>query len=91
MVPKPSAPSFSLKAGKGRITVSWKGVSGATGYRIYRASAKNGKFVLVKDSHGKARRYANAELRSKKLRAYRVVNGKKIYSNYTKVKSIKTK
>lgn len=95
-VPKLSAPSFSLKAGKGRITVSWKGVSGATGYRIYRATAKNGKFVLVKDSRGKARSRTSAGLRSKKtyyykLRAYRIVSGKKIYSNYTKVKSIKTK
>lgn len=94
--PKPAALSFSLKAGKGRITASWKSVSGATGYRIYRASAKNGKFVLVKDSRGKAKSYTSTKLQNKKtyyyrLRAYRVMDGKKIYSNYTKVKNIQTK
>ena len=94
--PKPFAPSFSLKAGRGRITASWKGVSGATGYRIYRASAKNGKFTVIKDSRGKARSYTSAKLRSRKtyyykMRAYRVVDGKKIYSNYTRVKAIRTK
>ena len=94
--PKPSAPSFSLKAGRGRITASWKGVSGATGYRIYRASAKNGKFSVIRDSCGRAGSYTSTRLRSRKtyyykMRAYRVVDGKKIYSSYTKVKTIKTK
>ena len=96
VTPRPSAPSFTLRAGKGRITASWKGVSGATGYRIYRASARNGKFRMIRDAKGSSRSYTSTNLKRGrtyyyKIRAYRTVNGKKVYGTYSAVKKITTR
>ena len=94
-VPKTKAPSFSLQGGNNSIKISWKGVSGATGYRIYRASSKKGTFKLVKVTGGKVRSYTSHKLKSRrtyyyKMRSYRVVDGKRIYSNYSIAKSKRT-
>ena len=78
------------------MTVTWKGVSGASGYRIYRATAEDGKYRLIRDSRGKARTYTSTKLKRKKtyyykLRAYRIVNGKRVYGTLSQCKAAKTK
>lgn len=85
---KPAKPSISSKAGKKSITVEWNKVAGASGYHIYRATSKNGTYKLIKKKGSTARSYTNKKLKSKKtyyykVRAYRLVNGKKIYSSYS--------
>ena len=84
-------------AGKNTVKVSWKKVTGANGYRVYRSTSKNGEYtsagfikkgstVTFKDkkvSEGKTYYY--------KIRAYRIVNGKRVYGPYSAVKSVKAK
>ncbi|MCI7302871.1 MAG: DUF6273 domain-containing protein [Clostridiales Family XIII bacterium] len=95
-VPRTKAPSYKLTAGKKKIRISWKKVHGADGYRIYRAKSKNGKYKRIKDSRSKLRRYTSICLTSHhryyyKVRSYRIVKGKKVYSPYSTVKSVRTK
>ena len=71
--------------------VSWKKVSGATGYRVYQATSKNGKYKMVKDiNKGKTTSYTTQNLKNGKtyfykVRAYRTVGGKKVYGSYSNV------
>ena len=94
--PVPKTVVYTLKAGKRRITVNWKGSAGASGYKIYRATSKNGKYRLIKDTKASQRSYTSTKLKSGKsyyykMRAYRIVSGKKVYSTYSVVKKITTK
>jgi len=85
----PATPVVSGKAGKRSVTLSWKKVPGAGGYRIYRYSAKYQKYLSLKlIKRGSAVTYTNKALQSKtkygyKVRAYTTVHGKRIYSNYS--------
>lgn len=95
-VPRTKAPTFKLTAGKNKIQVSWNKVSGADGYRIYRAKSKNGSYKMIKDSRSKLRRYTSVRLTGNhkyyyKMRSYRVVKGKKVYSEYSGIKSKQTR
>ena len=84
-------------AGKKQANVKWKKISNAQGYVVYRATSKNGKYKAVSTiKKGSTVSYTNKKLTSKKtyyykVRAYRVVNGKKVYSGYSKVKGVKIK
>lgn len=42
--------SVSNHATNGRVKISWKEVSGAVGYEVYRASSKDGDYRYLKDS-----------------------------------------
>ena len=75
------------------ITVSWNKVSGCDGYVVYRATSKNGKYTKVKTitSSGKTS-WKNGKLKTGKtyyykVRAYDVRDDKRVYSEYSKVKS----
>ena len=85
----------SLKKGKQKVVISWKKVSKADGYEIYMSSKKSSgykKIAAVKKASTVT--YTKTRLKSKKsyyfkVRTYRTVGGKKIYSPYSKVKSTK--
>lgn len=87
----------SVKAGKKKLTVKWAKVKGASGYVIYRSAKKSGGFRKVKTiKKGKTVSFKNTKLKSKKtyyykIRAYRTVKGKKVYSAYSAVKGKKVK
>lgn len=90
----PAKPTVTLNSSKAKqIKVSWKKVSGASGYEIYRATSKNGKYKKVTTvKKGSTTSYTNKKLTSKKtyyykVRAYRTVKGKKVYSSYSSVVS----
>lgn len=95
--PSLSKTTVSLKAGKKKATVSWKKVSGASGYKIYRSTKKSSGYKCVKTiTKGSTVKYTNKSLKSKKtyyykVRAYRTVSGKKVYSSYSAAKSVRTK
>ncbi len=94
--PRPKTPSISTKAGKRKITVQWKQVSGASGYRIYRATKKSGKYKAIKTVKSKTRKYTNKRLKKGrryyyKVRAYKTVKGKKVYSSYSSYSTKKAK
>ncbi len=87
----------TLKKGKKKIKVSWKAVKNARGYKIYRATSKNGKYKKVKTiTSSSTKSWTNKKLKSKKkyyykVRAYTKSNGKTVYGAYSAIKCKKTK
>ncbi|WP_416145255.1 immunoglobulin-like domain-containing protein [Planococcus koreensis] len=73
------------------IKSSWSKVGEASGYELYRATSKAGTYTKVKtQTSGSAITFTNTGLSKGKtyyykVRAYRIVNGKKIYSSYTPI------
>ena len=98
-VAKPkSAKIKKVKAAKKAIAVEWKKVSGVKGYQVQVATdkkfKKNKKTVTVKKQ--KTTKVTVKKLKAKKkyyvrIRTYKTVNGKKVYSSWSKVKTVKTK
>ncbi|MBR6391856.1 MAG: fibronectin type III domain-containing protein [Eubacterium sp.] len=98
-VAKPKATKITkLTAKKKGFVVQWKkGASGVKGYQIQyslKSSFKNSKTVTVKGV--KTTKKAVSKLKAKKkyyvrVRTYKVVNGKKVTSNWSAKKAIKTK
>ena len=95
--PKSVTPK-TVKAAKKAVSVEWKKVSGVSGYEIQLATdkkfKKNKKTVTVKKQ--KTTKTTVKKLKAKKkyyvrVRTYKTVNGKKVYSSWSKVKSVKTK
>lgn len=96
---KPKKTSIKkLSKGKKKFTVTWAKVSDVKGYQIQYSSdkkfKKNNKSVTV--TKQKTTKATVKKLKSKKkyyvrVRTYKTVNGKKIYSSWSKVKSVKTK
>ena len=82
---------------KKTATVTWKKVKGATGYVVYRATKKNGKYKAVKTiTKASTTKFKNKKLKKKKKYYYKVraikKAGKKVtYSKYSKAVSVKIK
>lgn len=91
---KLSKPSVK-KASKKYIKISWKNISGESGYQIARSKYKNKKFSVVKTVSYKYSSYKLKTTRNKtyyyKIRAYKTVNGQKIYGPWSSVKAYKLK
>lgn len=85
------APSIKVKVKGKKVTISWKKVKGAKGYQIYTAKKKKGKYkrkiTLKKATKVK---YSFSLKKKKKcyikVRAYKKVSGKMVYSKYSKIK-----
>ena len=93
---KPSlkSPSVKLKSGKKKAIVKYNKVSGASGYKIYRSTKKSKGYKLIKTT--KSRSYTNKKLKSKKtyyykVRAYKKVGKKTVYSSYSSIKKVKVR
>ena len=95
--PKSVSPK-TVKAAKKAVSVEWKKVSGVKGYQIQVATdkkfKKNKKTVTIKKQ--KTTKTTVKKLKAKKkyyvrIRTYKIVNGKRDYSSWSKVKSVKTK
>lgn len=90
-------PSVKLTSGSKKATIKWEKISGASGYEVYRATSKSGKYSKIKTiTKNSTVSYVNSSLTKNKtyyykVRAYRTVNGKKIYSSYSVAKSVKVK
>lgn len=75
------------------IKVKWNKVAGASGYEIYRALSTKGKYTKIKTiTKGSTISYNDGKRMRKrryyyKVRSYRIVNGKKVYSNYSNIPS----
>lgn len=92
----PLTPNVTVKSSsKKTARLSWTNCSTrATGYKVYMATSKNGTYKLVKTTTAKS--FTKYYLRSGKtyyfkVRAYRTVDGKNIYGNYSTIKSIRVK
>ena len=79
-----------------KIKLTWDKISGASGYEIQRYNPSTGKYVKIKTiKKGSTVSYTNSGLTSGltykyKMRSYKTVKGKKIYSYYCPAKSAKT-
>lgn len=88
--PIPSSPS-NLRATRitsRSIKLTWSGVTGGSGYEVYRATSSTGTYSLLKRTT--SRYYINSGLaRNKtyyyKIRTYRTLGKTKVYSNWTTV------
>lgn len=88
---KPKLKTVTSLKGKGAssnsISLSWKKVSGAKGYQVYRATSAKGKYKKIKTTTKTS--YKNSGLSKNKsyyykVRAYRKVGKKYVYSSFTK-------
>ncbi|MDY5880626.1 MAG: transglutaminase domain-containing protein [Oscillospiraceae bacterium] len=89
---KPAAPTVSINRSNGKPKLSWKAVSGATKYWIYRST--DGKKFKYFDSTTKTS-YTNSGAASGtkyyyRVKAVTVVNGKNVASAYSNTKSLLT-
>lgn len=77
----------ATKYRSGVAKITWNKVAGADGYNLYKYSSKTKKYYYVKSvkgtytttSYGLKKGYSTYY----KVRAYKIVNGKKVYSNYS--------
>jgi hypothetical protein len=91
----PGTPAITVKSSKTKTaTISWKAISGASGYEVYYGTSQSKvtskvstttKVSVTKTGLTKGKTYYF------KVRAYRTVSGKKVYSAYSSVKSVKVK
>lgn len=92
--PVPAAPGALTvaKASRTSVKLSWNKVTGASGYRIYRSKSKTSGFSKIKTlTSGAKLTYTKATSRNVKyyykVRAYKTVNGKKVWGKYSTVKA----
>ena len=98
-VAKPKSAKFKkVKGSKKAIALTWAKVKGVKGYQIQLATdkkfKKNMKTVTIKKQ--KTTKTTVKKLKAKKkyfvrIRTYKTVNGKKVYSSWSKAKTVKTK
>lgn len=88
--PAPATISAS-KAKSGAAKITWGKSTGATGYEVFMATSSSGKYTKIATiTKASTVSYTKSGLTAGKtyyfkVRAYTTVNGKKIYSSYTKV------
>ena len=86
----------SVTATTKSATVKWEKYKGAKGYIIYRKKS-NGDYKKIATIKGNSKTsYTDKNLSSKtkysyKIKVYKTVSGKKVYSSYSKVKAVQTK
>lgn len=82
---------------KKKMTVSWKSVAGASGYQVVYSTSNNfdkkSDVTLTGKKSTKAtiKKLTSGKKYYVKVRAYKVVDGKKIYGSYSSVKTVKVK
>ena len=91
-------PGFSIKTSSKKVTITMSKVNGADGYQIYSSTKKKGKYSKIKEfsSEVELLEYVNKTTKGKtyyyKVRTFKLnTEGKRIYSPYSKIKSIKSK
>lgn len=83
-----------LSKGKKSFKAVWKSIGGVNGYQLQYSTKKNMKGAKSVNVNGAKTTIKKLKKNKKyyvRVRAYKVVNGKKYYSNWSKIKSVKTK
>ena len=92
---KPAQPAIkSTSASTSAVRLNWNAVSGANGYRVVRYDANAKKWVSVgtiKTTSFKEKKLKGKTSYKYKVKAYRKVGGATYWSEYSAVKSVKTK
>ena len=93
----PGTPTLKVTAGKKKAALSWNKQTGATGYVVYMATSKTGKYSKIATLKGNSKvSYTKTGLTKGKtyyfkVAAYTVANGKTLYSSFSSVKAVKIK
>ena len=86
----------SIKKSGNKIKVAWKKVSGVSGYEVYISTSKNGtytrelKITRSTKISGVTKKLPQGKYYVK-IRAYKTVDGKKVYGKFSNVKSVSIK
>ncbi|MCM1543866.1 MAG: fibronectin type III domain-containing protein, partial [Ruminococcus sp.] len=94
---KPATPTLKATSGTKQAALSWNKISGATGYEVWMATKKDGEYKKVTTIKKNATvKYTKKDLKKGstyyfKVRAYKTVDGKNVYSAYSAMKSVKAK
>lgn len=91
---KPATPSVKVTAGKKQAAVSWKKVTGASGYVVYYSTSKDGKYkklATVKSTSYTAKKLTSGKTYYFKVAAYKTVNKSNIYGGYSSPAAVKVK
>ena len=92
----PKAPTLKATAAKKSAKLSWNKQTGATGYNVYMATSKNGKYKKIATVKSGKVSYTKTGLTKGKtyyfkVAAYTTSGGKTINGAYSAVKSVKVK
>jgi hypothetical protein len=92
----PNAPSgFTAKSNAGAVELSWNAVEWADGYEVYRASERLGAYALVGTlTSPNLTRFADSVRAGEwfyTVRAYRVVEGRRLFGEYSAVEGVTVK
>ncbi len=94
----PATPKISVSATKSKqLKIKWSKLNSAAGYEVYQSTSKNGKYKKIKTvTKSSTTSYTKKKLTSGKkyyykVRAYKTINGKKVYGSYSSVKNKKVK
>lgn len=83
----------TVKKSGTKVKVSWQNINGETGYQVYKMSKKNGKYSVVSSIRTSKTYYSFTATKGKyyyyKVRAYKTVDGKRIYGPWSSIKSFK--
>ena len=89
--------NFAKSTSKKKIKASWSKVGGASGYQVmwstYKNFSKNYKTKSVKAKYS-SKTVTTAQSKKTyyvRVRAYKTINGKKVYSQWSSTKKVKTK
>ena len=90
----PSKPVLKVKAASGKNTLTWAKVTGATKYEIYKYRSSKKKYVRVATKS--TPKYIDKAVKkgyrySYKVRAYRLVDGEKVYGSFSTIVKVKAK
>lgn len=94
---RPKKPSVTVTAGNNQVTVSWNQVTRASGYNVYMSTSKNGAYSKVGSTSGKSstkltvKKLTDGKKYYFKVKAYKTVSKKKVYSVYSSAKSCRVK
>lgn len=88
---------LTVTSKKKKVTLKWKKNSKATGYEIYRATKKNGKYKKIKTiKKAAAATFTDSKVKKGKtyyykVRAYKTVKGNKANGKFSAVRKVKIK
>lgn len=97
VVTTPAKTTVKTVSANSSVKLTWKKIKRVSGYVVYRATSKKGKYKKIKTLKKASKTtYTNKNLKAGKtyyykIRAYRKVNGKKVYGSYSKVKAVRVR
>lgn len=94
----PETPRIEVSSPRtAQAMIVWTKQKAADGYEVYQSTKKDGNYTMIRDAKGSnCTTYTKTKLTSNgtyyyKVRAYKTINGKKVYGQYSVIKSIKVK